>query len=65
MSFCETATSLIGVLRALVEALNSLSINWMALACIAIGAYLISHHPTEAAGLITGGFALLNHRAQQ
>ena len=34
MGFCETATSLIGVLRALVEALNAPSINTLALLCI-------------------------------
>jgi hypothetical protein len=35
MSFCKAATSLIGVFRTLVEALNG-STSWMALACIAV-----------------------------
>jgi hypothetical protein len=36
MRFCDAATSLIGVFRALVEALNTVSTNWMALACITV-----------------------------
>jgi hypothetical protein len=53
-------TSLIGVFRALVEALNAISTNILALACI--GMALIVYSPVAASGLITGAFALLSHR---
>jgi hypothetical protein len=64
MSVTESLTAMCAVLKSFVEALNALSTNWMALTCIVIGAILIGHHPVEATGLVTGGFAILSHRQQ-